>query len=230
MSSPRRTLCKNLYQNDVNKQEYYAITKESVISNSIIVEIKHGKRKLSTITFKVAERLGEYYGKSLERYLNNWRNIVFIIALWAFGVMYVSRRMCLLVKYLFLNKKMFIEMDIDREKQRDKNESLAQGLIPNCLPILPRKKTNSEYVYLLRQDQRTKQIGSIVFAILPLIAFFYQLLTKSDLSVMVQYIAFPVFIQSFDAIFKSYEIDQDLFGMNMYHERILAKRRKGRPS
>jgi plasmid maintenance system antidote protein VapI len=39
----------------------YAIAKETGISNSTIVELRHGKRKLSNITLKVAERLGEYY-------------------------------------------------------------------------------------------------------------------------------------------------------------------------
>lgn len=39
----------------------YAIAKETGISNSTIVELRHGKRKLSNTLLKVAERLGQYY-------------------------------------------------------------------------------------------------------------------------------------------------------------------------
>lgn len=39
----------------------YAIAKETRISNSTIVELRHGKRKLSNLSLKIAERLGEYY-------------------------------------------------------------------------------------------------------------------------------------------------------------------------
>ncbi|MCL4175200.1 XRE family transcriptional regulator [Lacticaseibacillus paracasei] len=38
----------------------YAIAKETGISNSTIVELRHGKRKLSNISLKVVERLEEY--------------------------------------------------------------------------------------------------------------------------------------------------------------------------
>lgn len=44
----------------------YAIAKETGISNSTIVELRHGKRKLSNITLKVAERLGAYYDNHSE--------------------------------------------------------------------------------------------------------------------------------------------------------------------
>lgn len=194
------------------------------------MELRHGKRKLSNISLKAAERLEEYHDKILKRWFSRWGNIVFIMILWFLGVIYIAIRIFLLVSYLRLNKKMFMEMDIDRERRLKENESLDPGLLPNSLPIMPRKKTNLKYVYLLHQDQRIKQIGNVAFATLPLIAFVYQSITKADLSVMLQYIAFPVFLQSFNEIFKSYEIDNDILGMNMYHERILAKRRKGRPS
>lgn len=41
----------------------YAIAKETGISNSTIVELRHGKRKLRNISLKVAERLGTYFDK-----------------------------------------------------------------------------------------------------------------------------------------------------------------------
>lgn len=44
----------------------YAIAKETGISNSTIVELRHGKRKLSNISLKVAERLGAYYDNHSE--------------------------------------------------------------------------------------------------------------------------------------------------------------------
>ena len=44
----------------------YAIAKATGISNSTIVELRHGKRKLSNITLKVAERLGAYYDNHSE--------------------------------------------------------------------------------------------------------------------------------------------------------------------
>lgn len=43
----------------------YAIAKETGISNSTIVELRHGKRKLSNITLKVAEQLEKYYDQRL---------------------------------------------------------------------------------------------------------------------------------------------------------------------
>ncbi|WP_353991349.1 XRE family transcriptional regulator (plasmid) [Lacticaseibacillus paracasei] len=41
----------------------YAIAKETGISNSTTVELRHGKRKLRNISLKVAERLGTYFDK-----------------------------------------------------------------------------------------------------------------------------------------------------------------------
>lgn len=43
----------------------YAIAKETGISNSTIVELRHGKRKLSNISLKAAEQFGEYYDQRL---------------------------------------------------------------------------------------------------------------------------------------------------------------------